>query len=160
MAHRIAAGAVSCNGRTACIDDTVSAGDTISYDAGEFEEPAADLSYRVIYEDEWLLGVDKPGNLLVHRAGKSFRNNLIYQLRYAYVPPYPGAHIVHRLDRETSGVVCVAKSAAIKAALGREFSAGRVVKVYYAVVRGMPEVREIDFPIGKPLGWRYRTSTG
>ena len=100
---RIAAGAVSCNGRTACVDDTVSAGDTISYDAGEFEEPAADLSYRVIYEDEWLLGVNKPGNLLVHRAGKSFRNNLIYQLRYAYVPPYPGAHIVHRLDRENVG---------------------------------------------------------
>jgi RluA family pseudouridine synthase len=145
----IRGGKISCNGSVAHEDDTVSAGDTVLYDAGEFEEPAADLSYRICYEDEWLLGIDKPGNLLVHRAGRSFRNNLIYQLRYVHVPPYPMAHAVHRLDRETSGVVCVAKTAGIKAVLGREFTEGKVKKVYYAVVRGAPEVREIDFPIGK-----------
>jgi RluA family pseudouridine synthase len=149
---RITEGKVVCNGRVANADDTVAAGDTVSYDPGAFEEPAADLSYRVIFEDEWLLGIDKPGNLLVHRAGKSFRNNLIYQLRHVHVPPYPASHAVHRLDRETSGVVCVAKNAAIKAALGREFAAGRVTKVYCAVVRGTPGVREMDFPIGKAAG--------
>lgn len=146
---RITEGKVVCNGRVANADDTVAAGDTVTYDPGAFEEPAADLSYRVIFEDEWLLGIDKPGNLLVHRAGRSFRNNLIYQLRYVHVPPYPASHAVHRLDRETSGVVCVAKNAAIKASLGREFAAGRVAKLYCAVVRGTPGVREIDFPIGK-----------
>lgn len=149
---RIASGAVACNGRVANADDTVRAGDTISYDAGEFEEPAADLSYRVIYEDEWLIGVDKPGNLLVHRAGKSFRSNLIYQLRFVHVPPYAAAHTVHRLDRDTSGVVLVAKNADVMAALGREFAEGRVRKRYLAIVHGCPAVQEINYCIGKASG--------
>jgi 23S rRNA pseudouridine1911/1915/1917 synthase len=142
-------GKVTINGRAAMPGDTVAPGDIVAYDAGEFEEPAADLSYRIIFEDEWLLGIDKPGNLLVHRAGRSFRNNLMYQLRYVHAPPYPAAHACHRLDRGTSGVVCVAKNADVKAALGRLFSEGKVEKTYRAVVRGAPEERELDFPIGK-----------
>jgi RluA family pseudouridine synthase len=149
---RVAAGKVACNGQIAETDDTVAAGDTVSYDAGEFEEPAADLSYRIVYEDEWLLGIDKPGNLLVHRAGRSFRNNLIYQLRYVHVPPYHLAHTVHRLDRGTSGVVCVAKNAGVGATLAGEFAAGKVQKVYQAVVHGVPAVQEIDYRIGRPAG--------
>ena len=89
--------------------DPVIAKDTVSYEPKEFEEPTADLSYKIIYEDEWMLCVDKPGNLLVHRAGKSFRNNLVYLLRHTNAPPYPNCHPVHRLDRGTSGVVLFAK---------------------------------------------------
>jgi RluA family pseudouridine synthase len=128
-----------------------SAGDTISYDPGEFEEPSADLNYRIIYEDEWLLGVDKPGNLLVHRAGKSVTHNLMYQLRSVHVPPWPAAHSVHRLDRETSGVILVAKGAEIVAAMTREraFSTA-FTKIYYAIARGRPPVGEISLPLGKP----------
>jgi 23S rRNA pseudouridine1911/1915/1917 synthase len=144
-----ARGNVTVNGRTVRPGDTVAPGDIVAYDAGEFEEPAADLSYRIIFEDEWLLGIDKPGNLLVHRSGRSFRNNLMYQLRDVHVPPYPAAHACHRLDRGTSGVVCVAKNAEVKAALGRLFSEGKVDKTYLAVVRGMPKTREMDFPVGK-----------
>lgn len=143
-------GRITCNGIAAGPDRSVSAGDTVSYDAGEFEEPAADLSYRICWEDGWLLGVSKPGNLLVHRAGKSFRNNLIYQLRHVHVPPYPDAHAVHRLDRKTSGVVCVAKDARVLPALSRAFAGGRVEKTYAAVVRGVPRAGTIDLPIGKP----------
>ena len=80
---RIAEGRVRRNGLPATAGETVAPRDRVAYDAGEFEEPAADLGYRIIYEDDWLLGVDKPGNLLVHRAGRSFRNNLMYQLRFA-----------------------------------------------------------------------------
>lgn len=145
----IAAGKVTSNRSTGLAGDTVAAGDIVAYDAGEFEEPPADLAYRTVFEDEWLLGIDKPGNLLVHRAGRSFRNNLMYQLRYVHKPPYPAAHAAHRLDRGTSGVVCVAKSAEISAALGRLFAEGKVDKTYLAVVQGVPEAREIDFPVGK-----------
>jgi 23S rRNA pseudouridine1911/1915/1917 synthase len=144
-----AQGKITVNSRLAGAGDTVAPGDRVAYDAGDFEEPAADLSYRIIFEDEWLLGIDKPGNLLVHRAGKSFRSNLIYQLKYIHEPPFPEAHACHRLDRETSGVVCVAKSAAVKAALGRRFAEGKVEKTYVAVTQGIPEVREIDIPISK-----------
>jgi 23S rRNA pseudouridine1911/1915/1917 synthase len=64
---------------------------------------------------------------------------------------------VHRLDRDTSGVVLVAKDAGTRAALGRDFAGGKVKKIYAAVVRGIPEgtpegcPREISFPIGKDL---------
>jgi 23S rRNA pseudouridine1911/1915/1917 synthase len=148
-ADRGARGKVTVNGRAARPGETVAPGDIVAYDAGEFEEPAADLSYRIVFEDEWLLGIDKPGNLLVHRAGRSFRNNLMYQLRYVHAPSYPSAHACHRLDRGTSGVVCVAKNAKVLAALCRQFAEGKVEKIYRAVVRGTPAVREIDFPIGK-----------
>jgi RluA family pseudouridine synthase len=132
---------------------TVTGGTVISYDAGEFDEPAANLDYKVIYEDEWLLGIDKPGNLLVHRAGKSFRNNLVYHLREIHVPPYPDAHPAHRLDRDTSGVVIVAKSTECRALLGDGFLEKEMKKVYVAIVKGMPDLknRVIDIPIGKDL---------
>ena len=148
----ISAGKIACNGKAAGDTDTVVPGDTISYDAGEFEEPPADLSYRIIYEDPWFLGIDKPGNLLVHRAGKSFRNNLIYQLRETHVPPYPTAHSIHRLDRETSGVLLVAKNSEVIGSLSRGFNDGKVEKIYMAVVHGHPATQEINLPIGKASG--------
>lgn len=159
----VAAGKVTCNGRNARDGDTVAVGDIVAYDAGEFEEPAADLSYRIVFEDEWLLGIDKPGNLLVHRAGKSFRSNLMYQLRYVHKPPYPAAHACHRLDRGTSGVVCVAKCAEVKAALGRQFAEVKVEKTYMAVVRGIPHEQEINLPVGKKknssISYKYGVDT-
>jgi RluA family pseudouridine synthase len=145
----VKAGRVLRDGKPLAEDDPVFGGQTISYDAGEFEEPAADLQYRIVYEDEWLLGIDKPGNLLVHRTGKSVRNNLIYQLRWVHVPAFPTAHSVHRLDRDTSGVILVAKDDGAGAAFGRMILAGGLGKTYRAVVMGRPSPQEIDLPIGK-----------
>ena len=110
-------GQIAVDGRIATVSDSIYPGATISYDPGEFEEPPANLDYAVIYEDEWFIGIAKPGNLLVHRAGKSFRNNLIFQLRHNHVPPYSDAHSVHRLDRDTSGIVMVAKNREAKSKL-------------------------------------------
>ncbi|HEX2955198.1 MAG TPA: RluA family pseudouridine synthase [Chitinispirillaceae bacterium] len=125
-------------------------GSTIVYDAGEFDEPPANLNYRIIYEDEWFIGIDKPGNLLVHRAGRSFRNNLMYQLRFNNVPPFPHAHPTHRLDRDTSGVVLVAKDAQARTAMSSAFADHKVNKQYQAVVHGVAEKGTIiDAPIAK-----------
>jgi RluA family pseudouridine synthase len=146
---RIAEGKIQCNGFAALAGDTVSPGDIVSYDAGEFEEPAADLSYRIAWEDPWFLCIDKPGNLLVHRAGISFHNNLTHLLRHVHVPAFPTAHPVHRLDRETSGALIVAKTLEVRIALGREFDAGRVEKWYYAIVHGIAPTGPIELPIGK-----------
>ncbi|MCL2219448.1 MAG: RluA family pseudouridine synthase [Chitinispirillia bacterium] len=133
-------GRVCINGAVVTWQDCVNAGDTVSYDPGDFEEPPADLSYSIIYEDEWTLAVNKPGNLLVHRAGRSFRNNLVYQLRTVNNPPYPGCHPVHRLDRETSGVVLVAKDSEQGGIFGKLFVDGSITKIYKAVVAGCPDV--------------------
>lgn len=156
---KIVGDAVAVNGKKASAATTVAPGDVVSYDAGEFEEPAADLAYRIVYEDDWLLGIDKPGNLLVHRAGKSFRNNLMYQLRFVHAPPYPVAHAVHRIDRETSGAVLVARSAEARAAFGRTLAGGGMTKQYHAIVKGCPMVQEINLPIGRTelsaVSYRY-----
>lgn len=147
----ICEGRVTLNSARIDTGAVAEAGDTISYDPGEFEEPPADLNYSIIYEDEWLLGINKPGNLLVHRAGKSVRNNLMYQLRCTNVPPWPAANSIHRLDRDTSGVLLVAKTSETVAAMTQERAfATTFTKIYHAIVRGRPPVGEIDLPIGKP----------
>jgi RluA family pseudouridine synthase len=131
-------------------ESLVKAGDTVAYEPYDFEEPAANLSYSIIYEDEWILCANKPGNLLVHRAGKSFRNNLVYLLRRVNIPPYPDCHPVHRLDRGTSGAVLFAKNAEIGAVFGNLFRDNLVTKRYAAVVRGRPDI-ETPFIINKPI---------
>ncbi len=128
----------------------VAAGDAVAYEPREFEEPEADLSYSIIYEDEWILCVNKPGNLLVHRAGKSFRNNLTYRLRYVDTPSYPNCRPAHRLDRDTSGAVLFAKDAEQGAVFGNLFRDNLVAKRYAAVVRGYPDI-ETPFSIDKPI---------
>jgi len=143
-------GRVRVNNNTCNEYDLIKAGDTVAYEPYDFEEPAANLSYSIIYEDEWMLCVDKPGNLLVHRAGKSFRNNLVYLLRNVNTPPYPNCHPVHRLDRGTSGAVLFAKNAECGAALGNLFRDDRVVKRYAAIVHGHPNINT-PFSIDKPI---------
>jgi RluA family pseudouridine synthase len=151
--RKILEGRLRVNGEVAGSDSTISAGSTIDYNAEEFEEPPANLDYAIIYEDQWFLGVNKPGNLLVHRAGSSFRNNLIYQIRYVNKPSFPEAHTAHRLDRDTSGVVIVAKESQARAAIGKAFSESAVRKEYAAIVHGIPPetLVKIDMPIGKSV---------
>ncbi|KMQ51679.1 Ribosomal large subunit pseudouridine synthase A [Chitinispirillum alkaliphilum] len=150
-ANRVRLGKVSVNGSLSSESDVVNGSDIVAYDAGEFEEPEADLNYSIVYEDEWILGVNKPGNLLVHRAGKSFRNNLIYQLRNMHNPSFPDSHAVHRLDRETSGVILVAKNSEIMSCFSDSFRVGSVEKIYRAVCLGRvpQEISFIDKPICK-----------
>jgi RluA family pseudouridine synthase len=147
-------GRVSVNGAVCGEEGSVTAGDVISYTPGEWEEPAADLSYSIIYEDRWIFAVNKPGNLLVHRAGKSLRNNLVYQLRNVHSPRYVNCHPVQRLDRETSGVVLFAKDSEQGALFGRIFSEQKALKVYKAVVAGgfnFETPYTIDMPISKDI---------
>ncbi|MDR2591492.1 MAG: RluA family pseudouridine synthase [Chitinispirillales bacterium] len=149
-AELIREGRVFANDARCDEESLVAAGDTIAYEPREFEEPEANLSYSIIYEDDWTLCVDKPANLLVHRAGKSFRNNLVYQLRHVNTPHYPNCHPVHRLDRDTSGTVLFAKDAEQGAVFGNLFRDNSVVKRYAAVVRGYPDI-ETPFSIDKPI---------
>lgn len=150
-AERIMDGKISLNGEI-CLNPAnfVGASDTIAYDAGEIIEPEADLNYSVVYEDDWLLGVNKPGNLLIHRSGKAFKNNLVYQLRFVHNPSYPDAHSTHRIDRETSGLVLLTKNKDQVSFVNKLFIDNKITKHYCAIVNGVfPESIElIDSPIG------------
>lgn len=163
--EKIVEGKVAIEGVVANSASFAIPGAQVTYDAGEFEEPAANLNYTIIYEDEWFLGVDKPGNLLVHRAGRSFRNNLVYQLRTVHQPPFPEAHSTHRLDRDTSGVLLIAKSSDACTVIGNQFASGEMDKEYIAVVKGIPGLREkeISIPIGKDknsaISYKYKADS-
>jgi RluA family pseudouridine synthase len=162
--HRqLALGRIIKNGEPCLLDGPVVAGDCIGFtpDLTEFPEPEADLAYQVVYEDEWLLAINKPGNLLVHRQGRSLTHNLIHQLRHCHHPPYPEAGVVNRLDRETSGVVVVARHPEYLARLNGLFSLRQVSKGYLAVVSGRvaQEQGVIATPIGRDpdsaISYRY-----
>ena len=89
----------------------------------------------ILYEDEWLLAVDKPPGLLVHPVGQRFAWALIGLVREMR----PGVRIdlSHRLDRETSGVVLLTKHEDANRAMKDAFQARRVQKTYQAIVRGI-----------------------
>lgn len=147
-------GRIWLNGRSATTTSLVHGGDLITCDLPEFPEPEVNLAYDIVYEDEWLLGINKPAGLRVHSQGKFVTTNLIYHLRHRRQPPYPEALLVNRLDANTSGVVLAARSPAVKQALDTQFAAGSVEKLYHALVLGSPKPPSgvIDLPLGPAPG--------
>ena len=134
-----------------CTPDTiVTQGDIITYHMPD-DGPPPPLEYTVLYEDEWLLAVNKPGNLLVHAKGRYVRENLIYQLRTYHDPPLPHVNLINRLDKETSGVILLAKDKEMLREMSRQFAVGEVTKTYLAIVHGIPNPASgtISLPIGK-----------
>lgn len=93
------------------------------------------LADRILYEDEHLLVVDKPAGLAVH-AGSGVAFGLIEGLR-ALRPDAPMLELAHRLDRDTSGCLLVAKSRPALLALHQALKTGGIAKRYLALVRGL-----------------------
>lgn len=149
--ERVLAGDVQCNGRPAQPDQIVRQGNVIACDLPEPPLPNVNLDYEIIYEDAWLLAVNKPGNLRCHGHGRFVQANLIYQLRHNHTPPYPEAALINRLDKDTSGVVLLARDKETLRDVQAQFAAQTVEKTYLAVVEGIPNpaVQEVDLPIGR-----------
>ena len=132
----------------------------------EAERPRPEeIPLDFIYRDESLVAVNKPPGLLVHpvRAGQggTLVNALLHHLGSlpeTASPLRPG--IVHRLDRDTSGVMVVARTAQAWRGLVRQFKARTVEKEYLALVRGRPPRREgeCDFPLGRSPKRRTKMS--
>jgi 23S rRNA pseudouridine1911/1915/1917 synthase len=121
-----------------------------------------DIPLRIVYEDDALLVVDKPAGLVVHPAAGNMRGTLVHALLFhAQALPATGAlrpGIVHRLDKDTSGLLVVAKTEAAHAALSAALRARAVRREYAAVVWGrVAEDRgRIDAPIGRSTADRKR----
>jgi 23S rRNA pseudouridine955/2504/2580 synthase len=107
------------------------------------------LRSAVVYQDQQLLALDKPAGLAVH-AGSGVQVGAIEGLRALY-PELEGLELVHRLDRETSGVLLFAKDRPSLTQLHEAFRTDRVHKTYLALVHGaFPEkLREVDAPLEK-----------
>lgn len=106
---------------------------------------------RIIYEDDALVVIDKPAGLVVH-PGPGIREPTLIDRLEETRPELKGIErsgLVHRLDKGTSGLVMVAKTADAKAALSAQFATRQIRKKYQALVEGIPKEREasIDAPI-------------
>ena len=121
----------------------------MSAPAGKRERLARPFKPALLFEDDWLLAVDKPAGLAVH-GGSGIALGLIEQLRAAR-PQARFLELVHRLDRETSGVLLVAKKRAALTALHAQLREGAVDKRYVLLVRGPWREREriVDVPLFK-----------
>jgi 23S rRNA pseudouridine1911/1915/1917 synthase len=111
---------------------------------------------RIVYEDRWLAVVDKPAGLIVHAApgarGPTLVDALGGLLGGGEDPVRPG--IVHRLDRDTSGLLVVARNDEAHTALARAIAERRVDRRYLCLVEGCPSSR--TGTIEAPLGRDYR----
>lgn len=125
---------VLLNGKPAAPRRTLAANDQLEYIPEDIPEPPVSTDFGVVHEDSDMLVVDKPGNLPCHPAGRFFHNTLWRILQQRGFGP--DIHFAHRLDRETSGLVVIAKSAAAARNLGRQFEHGEVDKLYLALVEG------------------------
>lgn len=122
-----------------------------------------DIPLSIVYEDGDLIVIDKPAGLVVHPAVGHDRGTLVNAV-LAHAPDLKGvggesrSGIVHRLDKDTSGLIVVAKHDAAHQALQRQFKARSVKKMYLALVEGRLEPAEgvIDAPIARDRVHRRR----
>ncbi len=127
-------------------------------------EPEA-IPLAMLYEDDDLLVVDKPAGLVVHPAPGHEGGTLVNALLHRGQPLADGGHslrpgIVHRLDRDTSGVIVVAKTLSAMRSLRAQFKDRTVRKEYLALVRGCPQppTGAIETLIGRNPGNRKKMS--
>ncbi|EMI62126.1 RluA family pseudouridine synthase [Leptospira noguchii] len=123
-------------------------GDLVSYHPIQKEEPTVRNDYKILYEDEFFVAVDKPGDLPVHPAGIYRKGNLLTFLKES--GRFIDLFTVHRLDRETSGVVLFAKNSEIASSLSKSFSLGNIQKYYITKVYGSFPKRKSAYGILKP----------
>ena len=148
-------GAVTVDGVVRAKSHRLDAGSVVLAEVPEAELLVAEpVTVRVAYEDEHLVVVDKPAGLTMHPGAGSIAGTLASQLVTLGAaggedPERPG--IVHRLDRDTSGLLVVARSETVFGALQQAIREREVERRYLALVRGAPRSRSgrIDAPLGR-----------
>jgi 23S rRNA pseudouridine1911/1915/1917 synthase len=144
---RIASGHVLIDGLPALADSVLRAGCELVWQRPPWTEPAAPLSFDVIYEDDDLLAVNKPAGLPTLPGANFLQSTLLYLVRAHAREAAP----LHRLGRWTSGIVLCSKNKSARADLLRQWSAHKVGKRYRALANGYPDWDEttITTPIGQ-----------
>jgi 23S rRNA pseudouridine1911/1915/1917 synthase len=150
----IDAGRVTVNGNRVKPRDKVSSGDRVEVDivSEDYPDPRIkpeDVPLDIVYEDDELIALNKPCGIAVHPASGNYGGTLVNALvhHFAALSDVNGERrpgIVHRLDKETSGVILVAKTNLAHARLARQFEKHKVQKKYVALVEG-----EIQFDEGR-----------
>ena len=156
----IESGEVLLGGKPAKKRDFVSAGDEVTYEIPEPEEIEAvpqDLPINIVYEDDHLLVVDKPQGMVVHPAPGNPDGTLVNALLYhckgrlSSINGMVRPGIVHRIDKDTSGLLIVAKTDEAHRGLAEQIAVHSFVRRYEAVCVGSfrEESGTVDAPIGR-----------
>ena len=157
------------NGIPRHADFQVKTGDVISADLSEPapDYPAEDGEFTILYEDEHILAVDKPAGMLIHPSRSRLTGTLANRVigYYRRSGQSCAFHPITRLDRDTFGIVLLAKNAHIHGILNQFHAEGKLQKTYHALVFGGPENKEgiIDAPIARrplPSLLRYVNQEG
>ncbi len=167
-ARLIADGAVTVDGRRAAKSRLLAGGELIVVEddapapESAFPDAGPPADFRIAYEDEDLLVVDKPAGVVVHPARGHWTGTLSQALEGRAAGGDPDrAGIVHRLDRDTSGLLVVARSEEAHRRLKAALQAREITREYLALVEGRPPSRTgtIDAPIGRDRRERTLVST-
>ncbi len=151
----ISLGRVRLNGDVARASTRVGSGDEVEVllETGSApESPPEKLS--VLMEDPWLLAVQKPTGMLVHPVGKTHVGTVIDGLHRQWRELNDRSNrkvihrLCHRLDRDTSGLLLLAKTVQARRLLQDDFEANRVQKSYLAIVEGVPEQPTFEVNVG------------
>lgn len=143
--------AIQVNGVPRHTDYAVQPGDiiTVAMEEEEPEYPAEDGHLTILYEDDWLLAVDKPAGMLIHPSHSCFSGTLANLAAgyYQRTGQRCAFHPLTRLDRDTFGIVLLAKNSHIHSLL----QAAKPRKTYHAIVYGAPpaESGSVDAPIAR-----------
>ena len=124
------------NGRKPRPALAVRAGDTVHIDRPAPIEPEVPREFPILASDAYFMAIDKPAGLPMHTTAKFWKNTLVAILRERY--PEEGLQICHRIDRETSGVLLIARTREAASYLKRAFASRAVKKTYLALVHGIP----------------------
>lgn len=158
LQRAIAAGNVTVDGQRARSSTKLKSFQRIVFTPPEIQSDAPipeDIPIVILFEDEHMVAINKPPSMVVHPAKGNWKGTLTSALAFHFSQlssvggdTRPG--IVHRLDRDTSGVILVAKTDAAHTALASQFEKRTVAKEYFAIVTPAPD-RDRDI-IDKPIG--------
>ncbi|MCC6414871.1 MAG: RluA family pseudouridine synthase [Opitutaceae bacterium] len=161
------AGLVRANGIVIARDHPLVTGDLVEFQLPEtkpMDLTPAKITLDILYEDKHLLALNKASGMVVHPGAATGEDTLVHALLAHCQGGLSGIGgverpgIVHRLDRETSGVIIVAKNDAAHRGLAEQFSERTLHKEYLALVTGRPELLSgiIDRPIGRNPNHRHK----
>ena len=163
LARLVEEGAVLVDGERARPRDRLRGGERLEVTLAPRPEEAAfrpeAIELDVVHEDEDVLVVAKPAGLVVHPGSGNWAGTMLNALlhRVPALKSLPRAGIVHRLDKETSGLLVVAKNEAAMQDLVRQLQARTVKRTYLAIARGaVPAEGTVDAPIGRHPAQRTR----
>lgn len=157
--NAIVSGDVLVNGQNAKPGDRLKRGDIVAVDMSKIEPVTAkpeNIPIEIVYEDRWIAVVNKPQGMVVHPAPGSREGTLVGALLHSLSSLSdinggirPG--IVHRIDKDTSGLLVVAKDNDAHLALARQIAEKSARRIYCAIVHGNIKLNEltIDKPIGR-----------